>query len=90
MSTAVSVGIWIPSSLSTLQVGFMSITASPVRKERLKFQIPRRRNLEVPCWRDFEMAVGSVRSTPGSEIEKIEEICQRQSLTPIGSSLDVL
>ena len=47
-STA-SVEIWIPSSASTPQVGFMSMTTSPTRKETSKFQIRRRIGLEVPC-----------------------------------------
>ena len=32
--SAVSVGIWIPSSASTPQVGCVSVAASPIRKER--------------------------------------------------------
>ena len=78
MSRTVSVGICLPSSASTPQVGFVSITTSPIRKERLESQGRRRRKREVPCsgvhcgvWHDFEMAVGSVRSAPGSEIERI-------------------
>ena len=46
--SAVSVGIWIPSSASTPQVGFMSMTTSSTPEEILKFQI-RPRNVEVPC-----------------------------------------
>ena len=47
--SAVSVGIWIPSSASTPQVGFLWSKASPIQEERLKFQLRRRREVEVPC-----------------------------------------
>ena len=47
--SAVSVGIWKPSSASTPQVGFMSMATSPIQEERFKFQLRRRRKVEVPC-----------------------------------------
>ena len=73
MPNAVSVGIWIPSSASTPQVGFMSMTTSSTPEEKSKSQGRRRRRMEVPClglWHDFKVAAGSGRSTLGSEIEK--------------------
>ena len=73
--STVSVGIWIPSSVSTPQVGFVWQRASPIQ-ERSKSQ-GRRRPLEVWCsgvplgsLAGFEMALGSVRSTPWSENRK--------------------
>ena len=48
-SSAVSVAVWIPSSASTPQVGFMSMPTSSTPEERLKFQDRRRRKVEVPC-----------------------------------------
>ena len=48
-SSTVSVAVWIPSSASTPQVGFMCSKASPIREERLKFQIRRRGRMEVLC-----------------------------------------
>ena len=47
--SAVPVAFWIPSSASMPQVGFMWRKASPTREETSKFQIRRRRNMEVPC-----------------------------------------
>ena len=47
-SSTVSVGIWIPSSASTPQVGFMWSATSPTREETSKFQGPRR-SMEVLC-----------------------------------------
>ena len=41
--------IWIPSSASTPQVGFLSMTTSPTREETSKFQGHRRRTGEVWC-----------------------------------------
>ena len=41
--SAVSVAVWIPSSASTPQVGFMWKRASPIREEKLRFQTRRRR-----------------------------------------------
>ena len=46
---AVAVGIWIPSSASAPQVGFMSMTTSSTQEETCLFQGPRRRIMEVPC-----------------------------------------
>ena len=46
--SAVSVGIWIPSSASTPQVGFMWSTTSLTREETSTFQI-HRPSMEVPC-----------------------------------------
>ena len=74
--STVSEKIWIPSSVSTPQVGFVSSKASPTLAERFKFQI-RRRSVEVPCsgvpfgsLARFGMAVGSLGSTLGSENRK--------------------
>ena len=47
--SAVSVAVWIPSSASTPQVGFMWRKASPTLEETWKFQIRRQRKMEVPC-----------------------------------------
>ena len=47
--STVSVGIWIPSSASTPQVGFMFSKASPIQEERFKSQGRRRTEMEVPC-----------------------------------------
>ena len=57
------------------------------------------RSFSLGLWHDFEMAVGSGRSTPGSEIQKKWDfhrfpwsdinVCDKAWL-PIGSSLDVL
>ena len=76
-SSAVSVGIRIPNSASTPQVGFMWRKASPTREETSKFQGHRRRYMEVPrsgvllgSLARFEMAVGLGRSTLGSENRK--------------------
>ena len=90
-TSAISVAIWIPSSVSTPQVGFMCITTSLIREARLKFQIPGRRRMEVPC---SGVPVGSgnilrcVRSTLGSEnrkeLKRFPSFCHRclrQSLT---------
>ena len=46
---AVAVAIWIPSSSSAPQVGFMSVTTSSNWKERSIFSIRGRIKLEVPC-----------------------------------------
>ena len=48
-SSAVSVAVWKPSSASTPQVGFMSVTLSSTLAERSKSQGRRRRMMEVPC-----------------------------------------
>ena len=48
MPSTVSVGIWIPNSASTPQVGFLSLTISSTWEEILKFQ-GRRRSMEVLC-----------------------------------------
>ena len=70
LSITVSVAIWIPSSASAPQVGFMSIATSSTWKERSRFQGHQRMRVEVPCsWvflgslARFEMAVGNGRST---------------------------
>ena len=75
-SSTVSVAVCIPSSASTSQVGFRFIKASPIREERFLSQ-GHRQSMEVPCSRvflgslaRFELAVGSGRSTPWSEIKK--------------------
>ena len=68
-SSAVCVAIWLPSSASTPQVGFVSIKPSPTREGKLRSQGRRRTAQEVPCsgvllWvllARFEMAVGSGR-----------------------------
>ena len=46
-SSTVSVGIGIPSSASTPQVGFMSMPTSSTPEERLKFQDRQRGQMEV-------------------------------------------
>ena len=46
---AVAVGIWIPSSASAPQVGFMSMTTSSILVERFKSQGRPRSKVEVLC-----------------------------------------
>ena len=48
LTSLVSVSVWIPSSASTLQVGFMYGRTSPTPEERFKSQGRRRTTLEVP------------------------------------------
>ena len=47
-SSAGSVAIWIHSSASVPQVGFMSTTTLPIQEETCLFQ-SRLRSTEVPC-----------------------------------------
>ena len=49
MPNAVSAAVWIPSSASTPQVGFLSMTTSSTPEEKSKSQGRRRMLLEVPC-----------------------------------------
>ena len=48
-TSTVTVAIWIPSSASTPQVGFMSMGTSSTWQERSKSQGQRRIKMEVPC-----------------------------------------
>ena len=91
--SAVSVAIWIPSSASTPQVGFLCKSTSSTWEETSKFQL-RRRKVEVPC---SGVPLGSLARFWGGcrlweinsrvwESKRIEEIsiighqCLRQSL----------